>query len=84
MGLIVNQVNPWGGTEGRLLVTAKIVAASGVDVTGDEFYIFSTPELEEQRGLCFVARDRQGASILIATLQSAIRRLETLLAKDAE
>ena len=82
MGLIVNSTNPWGGSEGHAYVSSKIVRAVGEDVKGDEFYIVSTPESEEERNLCFVAKDKQGAHVLLATLDSITYQLKKLLEQE--
>lgn len=81
MGLIVNEVNPWGGEAKRLWITNKVVSHCTKEVAGDEFYIFSTPEYEESRTLSFIAKDRHGAGILIATLEGAIHQIKKVLAE---
>ena len=79
MGLIVNEINPWGKEHKCALAIEKVLSVGCEEVKGDEFYVVSTPQFEEERRLCFAAKDKQGVRVLIATLNGVIHTLNKLL-----
>lgn len=76
MGRIANTWDPWDDGKMHAAVSVSVEDSAG------KFYVVATPKTEEEDRLCFVAKDKKGARMLVFALNSAILQLLKLLNED--